>query len=268
MMAGNKGNSDQTQVRRAIQMHRINPEGAENGFEFRSYLRAGMLAISLAAASFAQAQEAKGGTELFKYPNTAINGINTAVVTKTLDECRNICAPRSGCVGFDHSQKGICRIFASIGSVRETTGSTTETRTLMSGYRDPTNPPLEGLFEKLKQTDHDGDELLQLSRKAFDSGKRDIGNQAIQLSMQRGNTDAKLEIAQWYDPRTFAADRAPAVDANKAARSYFELALEGNEKAVTLLTSLCREAGNTGSTYTNAFESFLGSTYCEGSLNP
>ncbi len=225
------------------------------------------LATSIASwAATALAQDASA--ELFKYPNTAINGINSAELSKPLDECRKICAARTGCVGFDHSEKGVCRIFASIGSVREASGSTTETRALVTGYRDPTNPPLEALLEKLKQTDHDGDELLDLSRKAFDSGKRDIGNQAIQLSMQRGNTDAKLEVAQWYDPRTFASDRVPSVDANKAARSYFELALEGNSKAVTLLTSLCREAGNTGSTYTSAFESFLGSTYCEGSLNP
>lgn len=231
------------------------------------WLRKALLLLVVLPISPVHAQDISGA-ELFNYPNTAINGINSAELPKALDECRKICAARTGCVGFDHSEKGVCRIFASIGSVREAPGSTTETRLVVTGYRDPTNPPLEGLFEKLKQTDHDGDELLELSRKAFDRGKRDIGNQAIQLSMQRGNTDAKLEVAQWYDPRTFAADRVPSVDANKAARSYFELALEGNSKAVTLLTSLCREASNTGSTYTNAFESFLGSTYCEGSLNP
>ncbi|ANK71694.1 hypothetical protein FA04_03020 [Ensifer adhaerens] len=241
--------------------------GAKRGF-VSWYVSAGIATLWLAVTPFAFAQDGTTAAELFNYPNTAINGINSAELPKPLEECRKICAARTGCVGFDYSEKGVCRIFASIGSVREAPGSTSETRAVVAGFRDPTNPPLEGLFEKLKQSDHDGDELLDLSRKAFDRGKRDIGNQAIQLSMQRGNTDAKLEVAQWYDPRTFAADRVPSMDANKAARSYFELALEGNSKAVTLLTSMCQEASNTGSIYTNAFESFLGSTYCEGSLNP
>lgn len=266
MTSENADKTDLTGVRRTKEMQMTSRAGAKGDFT-SGYVRAGVFMLSLFVTSVANAQEGTG-VELFIYPNTAINGITSAEFPKTLDECRKICAPRSGCVAFDHSEKGICRIFASIGSVKEMTGSTTEARTLISGYHDPTNPPLEALFERLKQSDHDGDELLELSRKAFDRGKRDIGHEAIQLAMQRGNTDAKLEIAQWYDPRTFASDRVPSMDANKAARSYFELALEGNPKAVTLLTSLCREARSTGSNYTNSFESFLGSTYCEGSLNP
>ncbi|MDK1388863.1 hypothetical protein QN224_26025 [Sinorhizobium sp. 8-89] len=225
-----------------------------------------LLLLAALSAPSAHAQDA--ANQLFNYPNTAIRGDTSAQFPRPVDECRKICVERPGCAGFDHSEKGLCRIFSSIGSARSSDGSLAETRSLISGYGEPTNPPLAGRFEKLKQTDVDGDELLALSHDAFKQGNRDIGNQAIQLSMQRGNADAKLEIAQWYDPRTFASDRVAAVDANKAARSYFELALEGNEKAVTLLTSLCREASNTGSAHANAFDSFLGSTYCEGSLNP
>ncbi|MDW9478600.1 hypothetical protein GOB57_07775 [Sinorhizobium meliloti] len=231
-------------------------------------LTATWMSLAALGAPPASAQETSAGSQLFNYPDTVINGMTSAEVPKSLEECRKICVQRPGCAGFDHSEKGICRIFASVGSARSVSGSLAETRSLISGYKEPTNPPLASRFEKLKQTDNDGDELLALSRDAFAQGNREIGNQAIQLSMQRGNTEAKLEIAQWYDPRTFAADRVSSIDANKAARSYFELALEGNSKAETLLTSLCREASNTGSAHANAFESFLGSTYCEGSLNP
>lgn len=231
----------------------------------KSIASAAVLVFSLMAG--AQAQD--GGATLFNYPDTALNGITSAEISKTAEECRKICSSRPGCVGFDHSgEKGICRIFASVGSARTVAGTLAQTRSLITGYREPTNPPLAGRFEKLKQTDSDGRELFALSRDAFAQGDRNIGNQAIQLSMQRGNADAKLEIAKWYDPRTFAADRAAAIDTNKAARSYFELALEGNSDAVGLLTSLCREASNSSSTYASSFESFLGSTYCEGSLNP
>lgn len=224
------------------------------------------LVIVLATLS-ANAQDA-ARAQLFKYPNTALNGITAAEVSKSADECHKICVSRAGCAGFDHSEKGVCRIFASVSSARTEPGARSETRSLIPGYHDPENPPLAARFEKLKQTDSSGDGLLALSHDAFSQGDPSIGNQAIQLAMQRGNVKAKLEIAKWYDPRTFAADRVAAIDSNKAARAYFELALEGNSDAVSLLTSLCREASNTGSAFTGSFDSFLGSTYCEGSLNP
>jgi len=223
-----------------------------------------IVAVSLATGAYAQ----DAGKALFNYPDTALNGMTSAEIPKSSEDCRKICSSRPGCVGFDHSEKGICRIFASVGSARALPGSLAETRALITGYGDPTNPPLSDRFEKLKASDTLGNDLLALSRDAFKQGERDIGNQAVQLAMQRGNSDAKLEIAKWYDPRTFAADRVSSIDTNKAARSYFELALEGNSDAAGLLTSLCREATNASSTFTSSFESFLGSTYCEGSLNP
>lgn len=231
----------------------------------KSIVSTAIVIFSLTAGASAQ----DAGTKLFNYPDTVLNGITSAEISKTLEECRKICSSRPGCVGFDHfADKGTCRIFASVGSAKTAVGGLAETRSLITGYHEPTNPPLAGRLEKLKQSDSDGSELLALSHDAFAQGDRDIANQAIQLSLQRGNADAKIEIAKWYDPRTFAADRAAAIDTNKAARSYFELALEGNSEAAGLLTSLCREANNSGSAYTSSFESFLGSTYCEGSLTP
>ena len=233
-----------------------------------SLLAAVLLCMSL-HPGLAYAQQPGAGSQIFNYPDTAINGLDSARMEKSADECRNICSARSGCAGFDHTSKGnICRIFLSIGSARAETGSTAGTRSLINGYRDPTNPPLSSRLEKLKQSDTTGAELFALSRDAFVQGDRNIAMQAINLSVQRGNQDAKLEIARWYDPRTFATDRVPSIDANKSARSYFELALEGNQQASGLLTSLCREANNSGSAYARSFDSFLGSTYCEGTLSP
>lgn len=249
-------------------MRKLKFRGRTGFFGYRVATWAGPLLIAATVAVPSAYAQDGSGNPLFNYPDTVINGMISAEVPKSVEECRKICVDRAGCAGFDYSEKGMCRIFASVGSARKIPGSLAETRALISGYDEPTNPPLAARFEKLRQSDNDGDELLALSRDAFAQGNREIGNQAIQLSMQRGNANAKLEIAQWYDPRTFAADRVASIDANKAARSYFELALEGNEKAVTLLTSLCRDASNTGSTHANAFDSFLGSTYCEGSLNP
>jgi hypothetical protein len=45
----------------------------------------------------------------------------------------------------------------------------------------------------------------------------------------------------------FAPDRVDAIDSNKAARSYFELALEGNARANNLLSSLCLDASRAAS---------------------
>lgn len=247
-------------------MHRITRKGMT--LSAAAQLAIATLLVLLSHHYTALAQQA-GGDNLFNYPDTLINGLVSAEINKTADECRKICIARSGCAGFDHTSKeNICRIFLSVGSARADTGAVAETRVLINGYRDPSNPPLASRFEKLKQTDTTGRELLALSRDAFVQGDRNIAMQAITLAVQRGNQDAKLEIARWYDPRTFATDRVPAIDANRAARSYFELALEGNPQANNLLTSLCREARNSGSAHVRSFDSFLGSIYCEGSLNP
>lgn len=225
-------------------------------------------AMLMGMALSAGAQENSAATELFNYPDTLLNGIVSAQFSKPMEECRKLCEARSGCQGFDHSQKDECRLFASVGAGRVSVGSTAATRSLLSNYTDPTNPPLAARLAKLKETDTDGHELFALSMEAFKRGDRSVGMQAINLSMQRGNQDAKLEMAKWYDPRTFAPDRVDAIDSNKAARSYFELALEGNAQANTLLSSLCLDASDAGSSHANAYENFLRTTYCEGSISP
>ncbi|MDW9478599.1 hypothetical protein GOB57_07770 [Sinorhizobium meliloti] len=127
-------------------------------------------------------------------------------------------------------------------------------------------PPVESLsarFERLKQSDTDGDELLALSDEAFQAGDKGISEQSIKLAVERGNVAAKLKQARWYDPRTFAQDRVQAVDANRAARAYFELAIGGNGEARELLTSICQDSRNGGPNYRDFFDS----TYCQGSLD-
>ncbi|MGL4198822.1 MAG: hypothetical protein ACRCSX_13775, partial [Allorhizobium sp.] len=142
--------------------------------------------MSMATAVAAQ----DAAKPLFNYRDTALNGITSAEIPKSAEDCRKICSSRPGCVGFDHSEKGICRIFASVGSARSLPGSVAETRALITGYGDPTNPPLADRFAKLKVSDTTGSELLALSRDAFNQGDREIGNEAVQLAMQRGNTEA------------------------------------------------------------------------------
>ncbi|ANK71695.1 hypothetical protein FA04_03025 [Ensifer adhaerens] len=130
----------------------------------------------------------------------------------------------------------------------------------------PTDPSesLSAKFERLKASDDDGDELLSLTEEAFDAGDTVIANQAINISVARGNTTAKLTQAKWYDPRTFDDSRVQAIDANRAARAYFELALGGNAEAKSLLTSICEASKSSDGPYRD----FFGSTYCQGSLDP
>ncbi len=243
-----------------------------NGFRNRSGLPT--LALIMAAAmlilgnqSPATAQSTRAD-ELFNYPDTILDGLPSAQVSTPLEECLKLCQQRSGCAGVSHTAKNECRLYATVNGGKRDAGSTAQTRSLIPNYSDPTNPPLAARLEKLKSTDSDGHELFALSKDAFERGNRDVGMQAIYLATQRGNQDAKLEIARWYDPRTFAQDRVDAADANKAGRSYFELALEGNSQAQTLLVSLCQDAADSNSSRTTAYGGFLRTTYCEGSINP
>ncbi|BAB54561.1 hypothetical protein [Mesorhizobium japonicum] len=135
------------------------------------------------------------------------------------------------------------------------------------GWLDPwINPPepLAARFERLKRTDKDGHELFALSGDAYRQGNGGIGLQSINLAMERGNQDAKLQIARWYDPISFDPAKADRPDANKAARYYFELVIEGKAEAKDLLRSLC--AKNASSPQDPTFNGFLTNTYCEGTL--
>lgn len=124
--------------------------------------------------------------------------------------------------------------------------------------------PLLARFERLKLTDTDGVELFALSGEAYREGDSGIGLQAINLAMERGNKDAKLEIARWYDPSSFDPTKADRADANRAARAYFELSIEGQTAAKGLLRTLCAKSAS--SPQDPGFNGFLKDTYCEGTL--
>ncbi|MER9745448.1 hypothetical protein [Mesorhizobium sp. M0187] len=127
------------------------------------------------------------------------------------------------------------------------------------------NPePLLARFERLKLTDTNGVALFALSGEAYREGAGGIGLQAINLAMERGNKDAKLEIARWYDPSSFEPSRADRPDANRAARAYFELSVEGETAAREMLRSLCAKSAS--SPQDLGFNGFLKDTYCEGTL--
>ncbi|AZO32411.1 hypothetical protein [Mesorhizobium sp. M1B.F.Ca.ET.045.04.1.1] len=128
----------------------------------------------------------------------------------------------------------------------------------------PVPETLQARFERLKRTDTDGHELFALSGDAYRQGNGGIGLQAINLAMDRGNQDAKLQIARNYDPNSFDPSRADRPDANKAARFYFELVVEGKSEARSLLRSLCAKAAS--SSQDPVFNGFLTNTYCEGTL--
>lgn len=97
-----------------------------------------LLALEIPSAP---AQE-PSGNQLFKYPDTLVSGTVSAELSMSAEQCRKICVTRPGCAGFDYTADvRSCRIFANIASARSNGGSSAETRSLINGYRDPTNPP-------------------------------------------------------------------------------------------------------------------------------
>ncbi|GLR46234.1 hypothetical protein GCM10007880_67520 [Mesorhizobium amorphae] len=105
-----------------------------------------VLAIAVAAAFIPPAgvrpANAQSTEDLFRYPQTFLNGTVSATVSIPLEACRNLCSARSGCAGFDHSSEGsVCRLFASVGGAEQSQGHTAATRSLVTGYHPPVNPP-------------------------------------------------------------------------------------------------------------------------------
>lgn len=122
-------------------------------------------------------------------------------------------------------------------------------------------------FERLKQTDPEGDDLASLSEEAFAAGDAEIGRGALLLAFERGNLDAKLALARLYDPRFADPARLPPPDApnaNLAGRYYMEMCFGGHAEAARLLASLCTESTAAGSSHAAQFSQFDGRTYCEG----
>jgi hypothetical protein len=95
----------------------------------------------------AMAQTAQSSAPLTSYPFASLNGLQSAELRKSLDDCRKICSDRSGCVGFDHTPStNQCRLFAAVASAHDNAEATAETRYPINGFRTPTpqqQPPVE-----------------------------------------------------------------------------------------------------------------------------
>lgn len=87
------------------------------------------------------AQQATIG-ELLPYSGTSLDGLTSAELKKSLDDCRKLCTDRRGCAGFDHRAfTNQCRLFAAIESARPDQASNAGARNPIAGYRVPTPPP-------------------------------------------------------------------------------------------------------------------------------
>lgn len=201
--------------------------------------------LTLFATSPANGQDSSNS--LFNYPNTRINGLTSAELqNKSMEECRQICIERSGCAGFDHSEKGACRIFANVGSATSAEGSTSETRVLLSTYRAPTNPPpdwaamceQEARPTKVKFKDISATHAIEVCRRAalaasanpdvwaFYARALDKGGQ-VEESVKWATKSAERSSAfgQYYLGLMHEDGRGVRKDAAEAARLY-RLAVE------------------------------------------
>jgi hypothetical protein len=72
---------------------------------------------------------------LLSYPNTAIDGLETAKLSASSDRCREICTARSGCAAYDHAtEENVCRLFSIVSSARQRQGATAGSRQPIAGY--------------------------------------------------------------------------------------------------------------------------------------
>ncbi|WP_284284317.1 PAN domain-containing protein [Mesorhizobium amorphae] len=87
---------------------------------------------------------AQSAGEFFDYPQTLLNGAISATISVPLESCRKLCVARTGCVGFDHSSSdGLCRLFSSVDGADESLPHIAGTRSVVTGYRPPANPPVQ-----------------------------------------------------------------------------------------------------------------------------
>jgi hypothetical protein len=121
-------------------------------------------------------------------------------------------------------------------------------------------------YRDLEKSGGHAHDLFLLGKEAYNGGDDRIGFLASDLASQRGDVDAALEIARWYDPRTFDPAKFLHPDANNAALYYSRLA-GNNTRAKQLLSSLCAEAANPNSPYFDDFQNFLRDSYCPSGGN-
>jgi hypothetical protein len=116
-------------------------------------------------------------------------------------------------------------------------------------------------YEELKKAGGHAHDLFLLGKEAYTAGDANVGFSATDLASQRGEVEAALEIARWYDPRSFDPSKFRHPDANNAALYYSRLAPH-NDRAKQLLATLCAEAANPNSPYFEDFQNFLRDSYC------
>nr|ABR12884.1 Orf30 [Mesorhizobium sp. CJ1] len=109
---------------------------------------AGAVAALLPSTGIRPANSQSAGG-FFDYPQTLLNGAVSATVSVPIESCRKLCVARTGCVGFDHSSSDRhCRLFSSVDGADESQPSVAGTRSLVTGYRPPANPPMQARSPK------------------------------------------------------------------------------------------------------------------------
>lgn len=102
-------------------------------------------AVSL-LASGVQRASGQSIAELFSYPGTELVGKVSVQASVPLEQCRSLCSSRSGCLGFDFSSSGsdgVCRLYERVDSARDSLAHSAGTRSMVAGYRLPSNPPVQ-----------------------------------------------------------------------------------------------------------------------------
>ncbi|QKC98780.1 PAN domain-containing protein [Mesorhizobium sp. NZP2298] len=102
-----------------------------------------VIAAAVVPSGGVRPANAQSSEDLFRYPQTLLQGTVSATVGVQLESCKEFCSARSGCLGFDYSSSDqICRLFASVGGASQNQHYIAGTRSLVTGYHPPANPPI------------------------------------------------------------------------------------------------------------------------------
>lgn len=139
----------------------------------------------------AMAQTAQSSGPFTSYPFANLNGIQSAELRKSLEDCRKICSDRSGCVGFDHiPSTNQCRLFAAVSSARDNAEATAETRYPINGFRTPApqqQPPVEEAKPERQFT-------LFANYDAFDNDLDSIPSDSLEQCQQACRDNAQCSV--------------------------------------------------------------------------
>jgi hypothetical protein len=106
--------------------------------------------VAVCVTVTAQAQQAE--PTILDYPQTMLKGFLTAEFKRDAEGCRDICLQRSGCAGFDHSNAGMCRIYAAVASGEANYSYEAGTRSRIPGYKEPANIPTRSREPPVEQS--------------------------------------------------------------------------------------------------------------------